>query len=193
VFTSAFLSRSNGGDYMGLTAGVDGIFHPFWADSRSGTFQVWTSQIRVTTPVYGNDRSERNTHIEKIQMALSEEVEIRFDPLRYNEETQEVIIPVRLQNVSQEALYGPFTVEIKNVIDPKLVPYGLLAPQIMNAANGQRGVGAVFDYSSALRDLEELERGGVTEALPWRLKIAGPEHTGFYVEVLVKGFVCRKK
>src|SRR6266852_5346689 len=74
VFTSAFLSNSNGGDYMGLIADADGIFHPFWADSRSGTFQVWTSRIRVITPVNGNGWSERNTHIKKIEVALSGEV-----------------------------------------------------------------------------------------------------------------------
>lgn len=39
--------RLGGGDYLGLTAGADGVFHVAWPDSRSGRFQVWTSRIRV--------------------------------------------------------------------------------------------------------------------------------------------------
>jgi hypothetical protein len=37
----------NGGDYMGLTADTTGAFHPFWADSRSGIFQIYTAVVRV--------------------------------------------------------------------------------------------------------------------------------------------------
>lgn len=37
----------NGGDYMGLTADAAGAFHPFWADSRSGTFQIYTAAVKV--------------------------------------------------------------------------------------------------------------------------------------------------
>ncbi|MEP7348099.1 MAG: hypothetical protein ABI877_22710, partial [Gemmatimonadaceae bacterium] len=41
----------SGGDYMGLTAAADGGFHAFWADSRTGTFQAWTTRIRVDRPL----------------------------------------------------------------------------------------------------------------------------------------------
>jgi hypothetical protein len=40
----------NGGDYMGLTADATGAFHPFWADSRSGTFQIYTAVVKVEGP-----------------------------------------------------------------------------------------------------------------------------------------------
>jgi BNR repeat protein len=40
----------NGGDYMGLTADATGAFHPFWADSRSGTFQIYTAVVKVKEP-----------------------------------------------------------------------------------------------------------------------------------------------
>ncbi|HVT14735.1 MAG TPA: hypothetical protein VHQ90_00960 [Thermoanaerobaculia bacterium] len=38
-----------GGDYSGLAAGADGRFHVFWADSRSGVYQVATAAVRVVT------------------------------------------------------------------------------------------------------------------------------------------------
>ncbi|MYB06732.1 MAG: exo-alpha-sialidase, partial [Gemmatimonadetes bacterium] len=37
----------NGGDYMGLTASADGHFHPVWADARSGSYQVYTAEVRI--------------------------------------------------------------------------------------------------------------------------------------------------
>jgi len=40
----------NGGDYMGLAADATGAFHPFWADSRTGTFQIYTAVVKVEEP-----------------------------------------------------------------------------------------------------------------------------------------------
>lgn len=36
-----------GGDYMGLVADADGVFHLLWSDSRSGIYELWSSTIRV--------------------------------------------------------------------------------------------------------------------------------------------------
>lgn len=36
-----------GGDYQGLTSSPDGSFFAFWADSRTGVFQIWARTIRV--------------------------------------------------------------------------------------------------------------------------------------------------
>ncbi len=38
-----------GGDYSGLAAGSDGVFHALWADARAGLYRLWTSRIRVQT------------------------------------------------------------------------------------------------------------------------------------------------
>jgi hypothetical protein len=37
-----------GGDYSGLAAGADGRFHVFWADRRSGVYQLWTASVEVS-------------------------------------------------------------------------------------------------------------------------------------------------
>jgi len=37
-----------GGDYSGLAAGAGGRFRLFWADSRTGVYQVWTATVEVT-------------------------------------------------------------------------------------------------------------------------------------------------
>lgn len=36
-----------GGDYMGLAAAADGLFHVVWSDSRTGVYQSWTATVRV--------------------------------------------------------------------------------------------------------------------------------------------------
>lgn len=35
------------GDYMGLAATADGVFHPVWLDARSGVLEVYTAAIRI--------------------------------------------------------------------------------------------------------------------------------------------------
>ena len=36
-----------GGDYSGLTATSDGLFHIVWSDSRSRIYEVWTAAVKV--------------------------------------------------------------------------------------------------------------------------------------------------
>ncbi len=36
-----------GGDYSGLAAGADDAFHLFWADSRTGLYQLWHQTVKV--------------------------------------------------------------------------------------------------------------------------------------------------
>ncbi|HKA18804.1 MAG TPA: sialidase family protein [Blastocatellia bacterium] len=36
-----------GGDYSGLVATSDGLFHVFWSDSRTGIYQLWSAQVKV--------------------------------------------------------------------------------------------------------------------------------------------------
>jgi hypothetical protein len=54
-------------------------------------------------------------------------------------------------------------------------------------------VGAVFDYTSALRDFNSLEPGALTEAMPWRLKFDNLKAATFPIEVEVIGFVSKRK
>jgi hypothetical protein len=45
------LRWANGGDYVGLAATADGVFHPVWPDARhDGVQQLHTARVRVTAP-----------------------------------------------------------------------------------------------------------------------------------------------
>ncbi len=76
-------------------------------------------------------------------------------------------------------LAHPYTVKAHEEINP---------PVILNASNGNRGIGAVFDYSSALGDLKELEPDAVTNAISWKLEAASPVKTNFHLGVSITGF-----
>jgi hypothetical protein len=41
-----------GGDYYGLAADRDGVFHVIWSDSRNGVYQLWSASVtaELSTP-----------------------------------------------------------------------------------------------------------------------------------------------
>ncbi len=186
-FVSGVSRWVNGGDYIGLTTGEDGVFHPFWPDARSGTYQLFTAAIRVEA---SSDMAAGGEPVAaKEATLLSDKVTLVFDPINYDQQTKEAILPIRLKNTSNESLYPPFRVEVKELVHPYMVkshePYD--PPAILNSSNGVRGVGAVFDYSATLGDLSALEPGAVTNAIPWRLQVASGVKTNFHLGVEITG------
>ena len=189
-FLSGFARWRVGGEYTGLVADDQGIFRPFWPDSRTGTFQVWTSQIRVTKPGF-----HEGVPVEKINKSINRYVTLVLDAVQTDTARQEAVLWIRLKNTSEATLYRPFTVEVKRLTDPD---YPLLSnlgivKRILNAANRKKGVGATFDYNQAMRDLDSLEPGGLTEAVPWRLQFDVLKAATFPIEVEATGFVSQQK
>lgn len=199
TFLSAASRWGNGGDYIGLTADAEGVFHPFWPDSRTGTFQAMTSRVRVELPEKAAAPGSRPpiqaataTAMEKVEVPLTEIIQVIADKTTYDPATQELLIPIRLKNVSNEAIYKPVIVSVKtfgsgmgDILKDK-------APLILNSTNGRRQDGAIFDYSSSLRDLESLEPNAQTESIIWRFKLSDPLQTPD-MHLSVTGFVMRKK
>jgi hypothetical protein len=189
IYTLSGLSRwPDGGDYIGLTADGDGAFHPFWTDGRSGTYQLYSTAIRVES-----QPAKKTPPVEKA--VVSDKVALVFDPVRWDAQTREMVLPVRLKNDSSQPLYPPFTVEVKEVAHPYTVKSGepINAPTFLNSANGKQGVGATFDYSKAIGGLTSLEPGGITDAIPWRLQATSAVKTDFYLGTEITGFVAKKE
>jgi hypothetical protein len=46
---AAYGRWSRGGDYFGLAATADGVFHVLWSDARDKVFQLWTATVDVPT------------------------------------------------------------------------------------------------------------------------------------------------
>ena len=154
----------HGGDYAGLAAAADGSFHPLWPDSRTGTFQAWTTRVTLAGQTPAPSTTAAGAPVD-----LSESVELTFDPASWDGETKELRLPVRLRNRSDKTIRGPLQVRVKEFgSGPDAGDYLENTPTILNAANGEKGVGAVFDYN-----LGVLEAGAVTAPVVWRFKIVG--------------------
>jgi len=141
-------------------------------------------------------KKEAGSKAKRIEKSLTDKITLSFDPVRYLPESREVLLPVRIKNTSKERLYPPFKVEVKETVHPYEVKAGFDRtgkPEILNASNGKSGVGAQFDYSKALGDLESLDPEATTNAVVWRLKVSSPAKTDFHLGVDITGFVEEAK
>ncbi len=178
----------SGGDYMGLTSELDGTFRPFWADSRSGTFHIYTAAVTVErapaptpaaptpaapTPAGASSGPPRP----KVEADLTDKVAFVFDPLTYDMATSEVVMPVRIKNSTRNPIFAPLRVDVVGFGLGDEADYKEFAPEILNAANGKTGAGALFDFSPALGTRQRLEPGEVSGPIVWRLKLVEPLKT----------------
>jgi hypothetical protein len=189
-FLSAASRWGSGGDYMGLTADKEGVFHPFWADARSGTFQVYTARVKVETPEKpesgkgeAKPPAAAPAEVARAETDLQGRVELIFDPTRYDSEKKELEIPVRLKNVSKEPIYPPMRLEVTTVGFPEYESEddkkenAENAPKAINTSNGKEGVGAVFDLEGVLGTLEALAPGAQSGPAILRFRLVDPRKT----------------
>lgn len=181
---SVFFSRSVGQDYMGLAIDADGTFHGLWSDNRKGSngnFQLWTAAVRV------QETAESEVQALPRQNKLNlQDIDFILDPIQYNIERHQVVLPVRIHNRTDHELHSPLAVVIKSIeISSYLRSAGFIAPKILNAFNKKSGEGAVIDYSHALGDSNALRSGDVSEAVPWLLEIDEPGQTLFDIKAEV--------
>lgn len=187
VFVSAYARWPEGGDYAGLAADADGTFHAVWPDTRSEAFQLWSATARV----------ERSAPPEPpaglVVQDVTERIRLVSDPAVWDPETREIRVPLRLQNVSDSPVYPPLVVEVTGLGWGSDLPEEMAAfwrereATLVDADNGEPKVGARFDYTDALGDLESLPPGGLTGARLWR--IHQPESAMPPVRVEVRGRV----
>ena len=185
----------SGGDYMGLAADKGGAFHPFWADSRSGTFQIYTTSIAVIPPAAGKPAAEAKApERPRVKADIASRVEFVFDPTRYDEAAKEAEIPIRISNVSKEPIYPPITLEVLgfDLDDPDIPKYPYPPVFIANSPNGKRGEGAVFDFSPALGSLESLAPGGQTGPIVVKIRFTDPSEVPA-IRYRLEGMVAGEK
>lgn len=186
-FLSAASRWGNGGDYSGLSADRDGVFHPFWADSRSGTFQGWTARVRVRSPQASRDaasadRDQRASAPMPVPTDITSRIEIVSDPSRYDPSTGELELSIRLRNTSSRPIHGPISVTIQRfgssteqgATESELSREREQIPIVLNASNGKPNDGAVFDYTPALGGLQVLLPGAQSGPVRWRLRVKDP-------------------
>lgn len=197
---SAYGRWGAGGDYLGIAAGGEGQFHLLWADSREGTFQVYTcpvfvprSDVKPEAPVFPEPPAPKTRTIRE-KADLVDKVTLVFDPVRYDFAKGVAVLPIRLRNVVKAPIFGPLTLGIKKPATQAPKTEQAQKPlefDILNALNGLKGPGAEFDMSRALGDLEALSPGAVTEAILIKVKFANPLITNLSLDLEVSGFLER--
>ncbi|MGH7736389.1 MAG: sialidase family protein [Candidatus Tyrphobacter sp.] len=167
---SGFTTRSSGGDYFGMAADGDGVFHPLWIDSRDGIGgQLYTASVAIARQMDACSE-EPDAH------DIMKNVAFAFDPPRMNVATGVLTIPVRLRNIGSVPLRAPLTLTITKLhADENIAPTYRVPPNdspvIINASNGDAGAGATFDFSHTLGDLPALAPGAVTNAVDIEIRL----------------------
>jgi hypothetical protein len=168
-FIAAAARWGQGGDYMGLTADAVGNFHPFWADSRSGTFQIYTAVVRVedANPVV------RSMPANILRELSSKEFAAIFNGTRYDPTTRELSISVQIRNRSTTALGAPINLKVLLARSHGEAPLPADFPVFLNSTNGATGEGAVYDFTPAIGG-RALDPGSLTSPVTIRMRVADP-------------------
>lgn len=96
----------NGGDYAGMATDANGVFHPIWADNRTGLHQLWTSAIKV------NAQGRLHGSLEPAQLVeITDKVSLEILSTNYDRQSDILTCEVRLTNTSTQKLDGPFKVK----------------------------------------------------------------------------------
>jgi len=130
-----------GGDYAGLAADSNGIFHPFWVDNRTGVAQVWTTTVTVNGTAIWNGSAELS-ELEDI----TDKVMIEFTNPRYDRAKSTILADISLSNTSKAIIAGPIKVRVLSLASE----FG--KPEILNADNQGSHGGAVWDLTALLND-----------------------------------------
>jgi len=177
-FLSAAGRWGNGGDYTGMAADADGVFHPAWADSRTGTFQVMTARVRVeevaATGTTGKPQAPSAAAVSRERMDVTSRIEFLADPSRYDRATRELELRIRLKNVSDRPIHGPLTLTIRKFGSGMGSEGRDRMPAVLNAANGKPDDGATFEYADALGTERVLPPGGVSGPVVLRFRVKDP-------------------
>jgi len=147
----------SGGHTAGLAAAADGTFHPLWVGNSTGVPQLWTATVTV------KGTTQKNGSPEFAKFAdVSGKVKIYFSNRRLFRSSRIVEADVEVENLSEDTLHKPLKLRILDLSS------GLGVAEIINADEGGKAEGAVFDLTSLL-DSGQLKPHAITK--PKRIRI----------------------
>lgn len=130
-----------------FAADAAGDFHPAWIDYRTGMAQLWTASIHVDGTVAKNGGGDLAELAD-----LSNRVAITILNTNYDRATNRLTFHTRLHNTTRaDTLRGPLKARVLT-----LTSEAAKVVEVANADNQVRGVGAVWDFTSLLKNGELL-------------------------------------
>jgi hypothetical protein len=145
------------GEYMGLAADAQGMFHALWNDSRNGTVHVYAAQIRVLRAGAAASRCDGLADAGE-KSSLNNAIRPETDLPVYDSTTATASVPVRLRNVSRDTVCGPLRVTLTPDLGPRDPVTKLLVSKLPPGE-------LTFAEGGALRDNNYLAPGATTEPL----------------------------
>jgi hypothetical protein len=137
------------GDTTGLTADIDGVFHPYWVDNRTGWHQVWTAAIKVAGTAARNGSNALAALDDLTALTTLKRVTNHYD-----RDTHTATVTVRIENTGRETLEGPFTVRVIGLGSD------VATVAVAGASNGLSGPGATWTFPDG-----RLEPGAASDPL----------------------------
>jgi hypothetical protein len=192
--SSSFSERATGGDYSSMAVDAAGRFHPFWADARSGAWQLYSATIRVLSDKALSDTMNRAIAIQNPVTRTcnlgNSSVQLAFGEPTFDSSANEVTVPVRLINSSTDPILD--AVEVRATTEKargqwsEFVPdAAALVPKIFDATSNAFGDHATFLYPAS--HSSPLFPNGVTAPRDWRLHVPVPNFMNYSLQVEITG------
>ena len=162
---------------MGLTTDAVGRFRPFWTDTRYGAYQVMTAAVEAAPradPSAGGAAAVAPEATGLEEADVSQDVDLVFDPSSYDPEGQVLALQARLRNIGSREIRPPITLVIRHFgsgLGQDLIEF---SPTVLNASNGEPGIGASFDYSNAMGSAGILRPGETSGPVEILLDLPNP-------------------
>jgi hypothetical protein len=133
-------------DGMGVTA--DGVFHPVWADTRTGVAQVWTSTVAVDGVAAPNGAPALARYVD-----VSSQLMLTFRRVYFDRRAGLLTMELKLTNVSSKPIRGPVKLRLLELNAPSgnwATGTSVASARVEGAENGIDGPGAVWDLSALI-------------------------------------------
>lgn len=148
------------GHYTGLTVDVKGRFHPLWADRRSGPQQLFTTVVEVLR------KPPEIPELSK-EIDITNRMRVVASQANFDEEKGISTFELQIQNVSQDPIFEPLKLKVSSI---ERGWNNLNSMEILNSDNNEKGIGAVWDFSSLMGSKRRLDPKEITEAKKIEIK-----------------------
>ncbi|HLY19597.1 MAG TPA: hypothetical protein VKR61_20360, partial [Bryobacteraceae bacterium] len=192
---SPFSQRATGGDYGTMAVDAAGRFHPMWPDARpndaSGAWQLYTASIHVVDAT-ALDTSTQKSPAASACAAEATQLEPIFEEIKWDNASNEIVVPVRLLNKSAETLTNSIQVRATLDFNSKSLSHPpALTPKLFDPARAAFADEVTFTYP--LFPSFPLFPSSITAPQSWRLRAPAPNFIDFSFKLQISGANCPAK